>query len=752
MNSPVDRGHTRLPGWTVSLGTALAIGVAMLIAPATAQQLSSSILEEVVVTATKKNIEETVHDVPLALTAYGADQLNALHVRDLADLSFSMPNVQLDDIATVKGTANFSIRGLGINSSIPSIDPTVGVFVDGMYMGITSGVLLDMFDLESVEVLRGPQGLLFGRNVTGGAVVINTKDPGDAFAFSVKTAIEGRLEEGTGASYYAMTSVTGPVMEDLSARLSMYMNIDEGWHENLFDGRDFGEVESYIARPSLRWTPTQAIELLVKYEHGKLDADGPAAQNAALFDTDEFDFSVDERGFSDNDWDQVIVEANWDVAFGDGTLTNIFGWRDYALSGLADIDGTPTFLFHATARSEQEQYSNEFRYAGRFGGVLALTGGVYYFTQDIAYQETRSLPATLASLGFATVFEGGGVQDHDTWGVFLTFDYDFMDDFTLTLGGRYTEADKSVQIASLNANIMPLPADNLASGTAVRPFVACDVIGDACTFDFVDEDNWDSFTPKVGLQWQPNDAIQAYAHWTKGFRSGGYNVRNTDPTIGPGPFDQEQQDAYEAGIKYRTPDGRVNSNIALYWNDIDDMQREINTPGLAGVVQVIRNTAEATIRGFEVEALFSASENVAISFFVGYTDGQYDKVRFDLNGDGVLDRRDQDLDIPRLSPWSYGAGFVYTRQIPLGFASARLNFSHRDEAAFTDNNIGQLRDMDRLDFGVSLSSPAQQWTGRIYGKNMLDEVAVGGDTITPFGTFSPLSTGRLVGLEVQFDY
>ena len=249
MHSPVDSDYTRLPGWTVSLATSLGIGAALLIAPATAQQLSSSILEEVVVTATKKNIEETVHDVPLALTAYGADQLDALHVRDLADLSFSMPNVQLDDIATFKGAANFSIRGLGINSSIPSIDPTVGVFVDGMYMGITSGVLLDMFDLESVEVLRGPQGLLFGRNVTGGAVVINTKDPGDAFAFSVKTGIEGRLKAGTGASYYAMTSVTGPVVKDLSARLSMYLNIDEGWHENLFDGRDFGEVESYIGRP-----------------------------------------------------------------------------------------------------------------------------------------------------------------------------------------------------------------------------------------------------------------------------------------------------------------------------------------------------------------------------------------------------------------------------------------------------------------------------------------------------------------------
>ena len=189
-----------------------------------------------------------------------------------------MPNVQLDDVATIAGVANFSIRGLGINSSIPSIDPTVGVFVDGMYMGITSGVLLDMFDLESVEVLRGPQGLLFGRNVTGGAVLINTKDPGDEFAVSAKTAVDARLDEGTGPNYYAMASVTGPIIDTLAAKFSMYMNIDEGWHENLFDGRDFGEAETYVARPSIMWAPTEDLELLVKYEHANLDADGPAAK------------------------------------------------------------------------------------------------------------------------------------------------------------------------------------------------------------------------------------------------------------------------------------------------------------------------------------------------------------------------------------------------------------------------------------------------------------------------------------------
>ena len=758
MYSVLDTGRARLAGWaTFSRGVCLGIGLALTAMSASAQESRSPLMEEFVITATKKNVEETVHDVPLAVTAYGADQLDALHVRDLTDLSFSMPNVQLDDIATAKGVANFSIRGLSINSSIPSIDPTVGVFVDGMYMGITSGVLLDIFDLESIEVLRGPQGLLFGRNVTGGAVVINTKDPGEEFAFSAKTVVDDRLGDGTGPNYYAMASVTGPVVENLAAKLSMYMNIDEGWHENLFDGRDFGKTENYIARPSVKWSPTADIELLVKYEHGKLDADGPAAQNAALFDKDEFDFSVDERGFSDHDWDQVIVEANWDVSFGDGTLTNIFGWRDYQASTLVDVDATPAFLFHSTGVIDQEQYSNEFRYAGRVVDAFSVTGGIYYFTQDLSYQETRSLPATLASLGFATVFEGGGIQDHDTWGAFLSVDYDFLDHFTLTFGGRYTEEDKSVKIASLNANIAALPAGDLLSGTAVRPFLACDVIGEACTFDFVDEDSWDSFTPKIGLQWRPSDEIQAYAHWTKGFRSGGYNLRNTDPTIGPGPFDQEEQNSYEVGIKYRAPDRRVNSSLALYWNDIEDMLREINTPGVAGAVQVIRNTAEVTIRGFEVETLFWASQNLVINFFVGYTDGEYDKVVFDLNGDGLVNGLDEDLDIPRLSPWTYGAGFVYTRQVPrLGIASARLNFNHRDKAASTDNNIGQLREVDHLDFSLSLTVPSRRWTARLYGKNMLDDVAIGGETITPFGvpfgTFSPLSTGRIVGTELKFDY
>ena len=172
---------------------------ALLIAPSAAQsqvadqslrRSSSNILmEEVTVTARKR--EESVQDVPLSITALNADQLEVLKIRDLTNLAVTMPNVALDDIGTSRGVANFSIRGLGINSSIPSIDPTVGVFVDGVYLGLNNGIIFGTFDLDSIEVLRGPQGTLFGRNVTGGAVLLNTANPSDEFEAKFRVALDG---------------------------------------------------------------------------------------------------------------------------------------------------------------------------------------------------------------------------------------------------------------------------------------------------------------------------------------------------------------------------------------------------------------------------------------------------------------------------------------------------------------------------------------------------------------------------------
>jgi iron complex outermembrane receptor protein len=177
---------------------------------------------------------ETALDAPLSITVLGADQIGERKLRGLTDLAVSMPNVALDDVGTTRGVANFSMRGLGINSSIPSIDPTVGVFVDGVYLGMTFGAALDMFGMESIEVLRGPQGILFGRNVTGGAILVNTRKPGDEFEARVRAALDGGGDGGL--NKYLMGSAGGPVSDSLSVGVTAYYNDDDGWFDNAAPG------------------------------------------------------------------------------------------------------------------------------------------------------------------------------------------------------------------------------------------------------------------------------------------------------------------------------------------------------------------------------------------------------------------------------------------------------------------------------------------------------------------------------------
>ena len=221
--------------------------------------VTSALLEEVVVTARKR--EEPIQQVPISISAFSSDQIDALKVRDFMDLSVWMPNVAMDDVGTFKGTANFSIRGLGINSSIPGVEPTVGVFIDGVYIGQNAGTVIDMFDIERLEVLRGPQGTLFGRNVTGGAVLISTKQPTDEFELSLRAAMEGNPNGDGGSNYYTMGSVSGPLGDNFAGRFSVYHNEDKGWFKNLYDGSDFGAASTTILRPSISWSPTDELEL-----------------------------------------------------------------------------------------------------------------------------------------------------------------------------------------------------------------------------------------------------------------------------------------------------------------------------------------------------------------------------------------------------------------------------------------------------------------------------------------------------------
>ncbi|MFN3425375.1 MAG: TonB-dependent receptor plug domain-containing protein, partial [Novosphingobium meiothermophilum] len=356
--------------------------------PQSEEQMSSIDLlnADIIVTATKKKDVENVQAVPMAITAFNAQTLQALQVRDLQTLTFSAPNVSLDQVGTSRGTANFSIRGLGVNSSIPSIDPTVGVFIDGVYIGVNAGLVFDVFDLGSIEVARGPQGILYGRNTTGGAVLVNTGDPTSDFRGNFRVFYEGPVDSGRGSGNFAAQAVvSGPLIKDkLNFKIGGYVNNDRGYFKNLFDNSDFGKAETEIVRGALEFLPTETVRMVAKVEYFTSNGDGPAGQNRARFKRDTFDFSVDNRGFYRNEaW---FATHKTEIDIGDGKLTNIFGFRDFQSATSGDIDALPVFRFHSESAFNQRQYSNELRYNVRLGNLDLTTGG-FWFQQDLGYDE-----------------------------------------------------------------------------------------------------------------------------------------------------------------------------------------------------------------------------------------------------------------------------------------------------------------------------------------------------------------------------
>lgn len=738
-----------------------------LTAPANAQDQdegssSSVLLEEVIVTARKR--EESAQNVPVAISAYGSQQLEALKIRDLGNLSVGMPNVAMDDIGTTPGTANFSIRGLGINSSIPSIDPTVGVFIDGVYIGQNAGVVVDMFDIDRIEVLRGPQGTLFGRNVTGGAVLISTKRPGNELEFSARVATEGNPNGDGGMNSYVMASVGGPLGDSFGARVSVYQNSDDGWFVNQFDGKNFGEANTTIFRPMLTWQISETTDMTLRWEHLESDGDGPASQNHTNgsgvpsfwtdFDRDSFDFAIDNGGFFDIENDLVTWETNIGVNFGDGTITNIFGWRKYVSSGSSDIDSVPQAFFHADFWSDAEQYSNELRYNGLFNNSN-ITAGIFWFTNEVNYHERRNLLGIAIPIPNTPALrqDGGGDYFVDSLAAFFSVDHEVSDQWTLNAGIRFTHEEKKARITSLIRNVSAFPA-----------LTECNVTEGTCDADFEDKESWNAWSGKLGATYVISDSKRVYGHWSRAQRSGGYNLRNTaidTANLGPGPFDEETVDNFELGYKSELG-SRGRFNAAVFLNQIDDMQREINlSDPISGIVQVIKNTADAEIFGIELDGTYALTDNLILMASLGWIDPSYTDVRFDLNGDGAIDKEDENLNLPRAAELTYSVGLSHTLTFSNGGElSSRINYAYRDDSYYTDNNRGFLLSQDILDAGLDYLTPGGHWVFSLYGRNLLDSVNHGGDTQLPSmlgplplgGTFSPLSKGQVVGLEVTFNY
>lgn len=684
-------------------------------------------IADILVTAQKRGVAERAQDVPIAITAFNDAALDRNHVRDLQMLGVQIPNVNLSSVGTIPGFANFSIRGFGINSSIPSIEPAVGVFIDGVYLGQSSGVVLDMFDLASVEVLRGPQGTLFGRNTTGGAVSLTTRRPGDVFQ------VRGRVVLETGPQYTVAASVEGPLIEGkLRAKVTGYTTHDDGWFHNVYDNSKFGRQSMAFIRPTVVWDVNEDIDTTLIYEYGSGDGDGPSVTNP--INNIGLKLNIDYPGYFDINRQSLTSETNIHVPFGNGVITNIAGWRKLEQVSAEDFDGRPQSLFNIQHFLTADQFSEELRYAGTFGSLKMTIGG-FYFQQKFNYIEERTISA-------GTPFAFGGKINQHSWAVFGQAELAVVDQFSLIAGGRYSWEKKRAIVA-----------------TGVASASLCNFAARTCNYNFPGpaygaepgEHVWKNFTPKLGFQWKATDDVQLYGSWSKGIRSGGYNVRSTSLLVGPGPYDPEEQSSFELGMKSDLFDRRVRFNAAVFHNTIKDLQRDVSVPFVGvGTVQLTQNVGTAKVKGFEAELTIVPVQGLTIGGNVGYLNGHYSKLKFDLNG--ASPGLGTDLKIARLSPWSYGANMAYSRQLSDNAkATLNVNFNHRDESPFSDNNAGILNPVNDLGASFSLSFDDDKFVLSMFGRNLLNRLHDGAHAATGFGGFfSPAAEGRVIGAEFRF--
>ena len=720
-------------------------------------------------------------DRPAAVSALEAAQIDVLKVRNLTNLSIGLPNVQLDDRNIARGVAHFSIRGLGTNSSLPAVDPSVGLFVDGVYVGTSVTALHDVYDLEAIEVLRGPQSTQFGRSTVGGAVRLETRKPTDFYEATVRSAVEGG---GKAPNVSVSGTLNAPLTETLGARLTVYSNQDQGWFENEHDGRAHGAQDYVSLRSVLSWQPARHLDLTLRYEYQDGDGDGPAVQNRSLFDRDSHDFAIDQVGYNSAEVHFFTMRADWDVALGHGTVTNVFGWRDSRLDQLTDLDSLPLPVFDIDAVHAAEQVSNELRYAGVFFDRLFLTTGFSYFTNETLHHDRYFIrPLT----GRALELNGGGDHDLETFALFLHGDYDLTDRLTLTAGLRWTRDEKEASVTGV-----------------VQHATRChSVDGPACPTHFRDVSSWQYWSPKVGLTYRFDEQTLVYGHWRRGSRPGGYNLRDTSANLygrlSPAgraqlerlglvltdefddlSFDDERVDTFELGVKH-TVGARGSVNAAFFYNFIDDVQRHVLLPEVLPIVTadgrvlarlvdgrprlltttvgvpLTRNVGDAETWGFEAAGRFAVTPSVTVLGSAGYLEADYTKMLYDLTYDGQVDGRDEARALPRAPTWTYSLGVQHT--LALGARHrliSRANYAYRDKSYDTADNRGFNRQQKIVDAGMDLFFDDGRWVIGLYGRNLLNFARAGADTpVSPAyggGTLAPLARGRTFGLELTYNF
>lgn len=662
----------------------------------------------------------------MAVTALDASKLQAANTVNITDIGALMPNVQTATVATMPGFPNFSIRGVGISSSIPSVDPAVNILQDGMVLAFQAGALPSTFDLESAEVLRGPQGVLFGRNATGGAISFRTRRPSETFQVLTDIDYGNYNTADVGASIEGPLGTTAAL-----GKLAILYRRSDGLFTNTNDGTfvpapgnpsgapvlhetgQIGGVNEFTIKPTFEFKLGDSNTLTVfgQYEHYNDGASTPRVfvpstgvrvplQTVYGFypTATGYDTNLNDDGYEHLDEGHVISELV--SRLGAAQITTTAAWRHVAFDTTVNFDGSPFALYFVPGnRMRSDEYSFESRLnMPVVADSLDLTAGFFYMDYSMHILEQRQTLLGTAAAPAAQLFSRqASSQTDDAIAGYANLDWHPLEHLTVSVGGRYSSEKKDF------------------SGT---PLATCTgrSFGN-CPFTFYNlNKRWSDFSPRAVVSYQASHDVMVYASYTQGFRSGNFNGRATSPAAF-GPANPETVDSYEAGMKSDLFDEAVRVNLAGFIENYHDIQQVLTLQIPGGVpVQTILNAASARIKGVELELTERPIRSIRLEQNFGYTDPRFQS--FSVPVVGVANPTDlQFVRIPKLNA-QVAATYIWQPVALPGAIESRIGYSWRS-GFYTDlPNTPELHQSAYGLLDANVTYVADKWTLGLFGRNL----------------------------------
>ncbi len=741
---------------------------ALAISAAVAEEKTT--LEVIEVTAQKRS--ENAQDTPISMNVLTADDIQEKSIEKIDDLQYSVPNLHMTETGI---STQLFIRGIGTGNN-QGFEQSVGQYIDGIHYGRQQLLRMPFLDLERIEVLKGPQSIMFGKNSVAGALNLASAKPTQDT--EIKLGIQ--YQPTIGAMEYTGV-VSGGLTDTLSARLAIRDYSEDGYIENTFKNRDETIRDETALRLSLLWEPSDAINILLKVEHDEFDGEGrqievirddpalagypiPGATfsqilgllghpNAISDDVFNFERQADAEESNTNTLDNATLTANF--ALGNYTLTSVSGFVAYDFVETCDCDYTAAPIFSVFIDESYQQFSQEIRLVSPIGGTFDWLGGLYYQTSELGFDDNIKIPDNsilgLISAGALAPLTGQGAGrnyqlDTDMWSAFFQGRYHITDALTLTLGARFTHEEKT---ASRVINITDLSTGDITQDP-MSPVLFDSVFGIQSEqsplspqgHNLNGKRDEDSFTPLVNISYKIDDNVMAYASATTGFKAGGFDARANN--VNSWEFEEEDATAYEVGIKSLLLDDTLEVNLAFYRTEYDNLQVS-QFDGVLGFN--VGNAKKTIVQGLELDGRWIIRDGLSMQYGIAYLDHEF----ADFTNGNCYNRQVPDGDIgadgnqlcdytgksgqftPKLTAT---IGFDYFTEINfLGFEYFRTTLGlYHSAKQNVDVNLNPLYEIDsynKVDMRVALE--AEQWNIALFGKNMTNA-----DVLTYVGN-NPLS-------------